>query len=84
MKGQRTDTDGERHGASRGPRRAMTPGTSPGGRVLGWLVVALRIATLIVWAQVVGRGVQAILDSSDSDAATRSHTHQVAYLHRSH
>jgi len=76
MKGPRTD--GERHGASRGWRRAVTPGTSPGGRVLGWLVVALRIATLIVWAQVAGRITQAIEDSSDRPVATRPHASQAA------
>jgi hypothetical protein len=79
-------TDGERHGASRGRRRAVTPGTSPGGRVLGWLVVALRIATLIVWAQVVGRGAQLMLDSTDSDGATPSLAHRVnsTHLRQSH
>ena len=52
--------------------RAMTRGTSLGWRLLSWLVVALRIATLIVWAQVVGRSAQLMLDSSDSGGATRS------------
>jgi hypothetical protein len=54
--------------------------------VLGWLVVALRIATLIVWAQVAARITQAIEDSSDRPVATRPHASPPAStnLRRSH
>jgi hypothetical protein len=54
--------------------------------VLGWLVVVLRIATLIVWAQVAARITQAIEDSSDRPVATRPHTSPAAStnLRRSH
>jgi len=55
----------------------MTRGTSLGSRLLGWLGVALRIATLIVWAQVVGRSAQLMLASSDSGGATPSPLHRV-------
>jgi hypothetical protein len=50
----------------------MTRRTSLGDRLLRWLGVALRIATFIVWAQVVGRSAQLMLDSSDSRGATPS------------
>jgi hypothetical protein len=55
----------------------MTRGPSLGDRLLGWLAVALRIVTLIVWAQVVGRSAQLMLDSSDSGGATSSPVHRV-------
>jgi hypothetical protein len=64
----------------------MTRRTSLGDRLLGWLGVALRIATLIVWAQVVGRSAQLMLDSSDSGGATPSLAHRVnsTHLRQSH
>jgi len=55
----------------------MTRGRPLGSRLLGWLGVALRIATLIVWAQVVGRSAQLMLDSSDSGGATSSPAHRM-------
>jgi hypothetical protein len=71
-------THGDRHGAAWKGNRPVHPGNRWGGRLLGWLTVALRIATLIVWAQVVGRVTQALIDSSDSDVATRPRTYHVA------
>jgi hypothetical protein len=46
--------------------------------VLDWLLVALRIATLIVWAQVAARITQAIEDPSDRPVATRTHASPAA------
>jgi hypothetical protein len=49
-------------------------------------MVALRIATLVVWAQVAARIMQAIEDSSARPVATRPHASPAAStnLRRSH
>jgi hypothetical protein len=71
-------THGDRHGATWKRNRPVHPGNRWGDRLLGWLTVALQIATLIVWAEVVGQVTQALLDSSDSDVTTRPRTYHVA------